>query len=46
VVEANQSLLDAQNSLINEQVNYEIERLQLLRDLGILFIDETGMGKQ
>jgi outer membrane protein TolC len=45
VVEANQSLLDAQNALIDEQVNYEIERLQLLRDLGILFIDEQGMWK-
>jgi len=45
VVEANQSLLDAQNALIDEQVNYEIARLQLLRDLGILFIDETGMWK-
>jgi outer membrane protein TolC len=46
VVEANQSLLDAQNALIDEQVNYEIERLQLLRDLGILFIDDTGMWKE
>lgn len=46
VVEANQSLLDAQNALIDEQVNYEIARLQLLRDLGILFIDETGMWKR
>lgn len=46
VVEANQSLLDAQNALIDEQVNYEIARLQLLRDLGILFVDETGMWKR
>ena len=45
VVEANQALLDAQNALIDEQVAYEIARLQLLRDLGILFIDETGMWK-
>jgi outer membrane protein TolC len=45
VVEARQSLLDAQNALIDEQVNYEIERLQLLRDLGILFIDDSGMWK-
>ena len=43
VVEARQSLLDAQNSLIEEQVNYEIARLQLLRDLGVLFIDEKGI---
>ncbi len=43
VVEAQQSLLDARNALIGEQVNYEIARLGLLRDLGILFIDERGM---
>ena len=46
VVEANQSLLDAQNALIDEQVNYEIARLELLRDLGILFVGEDGMWKQ
>ena len=38
-----QSLLEAQNSLVREQVSYEIERLNLLRDMGILFIDERGM---
>jgi outer membrane protein TolC len=46
VVEATQSLLDAENRLIDEQVSYEIARLQLLRNLGILFIDETGMWKE
>jgi outer membrane protein TolC len=46
VVEANQSLLDAKNALIDEQVGYEIARLQLLRDLGILFVDENGMWKR
>lgn len=46
VVEANQSLLDAQNALIDEQVRYEIARLTLLRDLGILFVDEDGMWKR
>ncbi len=46
VVEANQSLLDAQNALIDEQVSYEIARLQLLRDLGILFVGEDGMWKR
>ncbi len=45
VVEANLSLLDAQNTLIDEKVNYEISRLQLLRNLGILFIDDKGMWK-
>lgn len=46
VVEAQESLTDARNSLIQEQVNYEIARLQLLRDLGILFIDDKGMWMQ
>ena len=46
VVEAQQSLLDAQNALIREQVAYESARLGLLRDLGILFIDEKGMWKE
>jgi len=43
VFEAQQSLLDARNAQIQEQVNYEIARLGLIRDLGILFIDENGM---
>jgi len=46
VVEARESLLAAQNDLINEQVNYEISRLRLLRNLGILFVDQTGMWQQ
>jgi outer membrane protein TolC len=46
VVEANQALLDAENALIDEQVNYEIARLRLLRDLGILFVDDSGMWKR
>jgi outer membrane protein TolC len=43
LVEAQISLLVARNSLINEKVDYEITRLDLLNDLGILFIDEKGM---
>ncbi len=43
VVEAQEALLEARNSLIEEQVGYELARLELLRDLGILFIDEKGM---
>ncbi len=43
VVEAQQALLEAQNSLVGEQVAYELARLGLLRDLGILFIDARGM---
>lgn len=46
VVEAQQSLLDAKNSLIREQVSYEIARLGLLRDLGVLFIDANGAWKE
>ncbi|MBK7645074.1 MAG: TolC family protein [Planctomycetes bacterium] len=46
VVEAQQALLDAQNSLIREKVAYEIARLGLLKDLGLLFIDEKGMWKE
>ena len=46
VVDAQQSLLDARNSLIREQVGYEIARLGLLRDLGVLFIDENGVFKE
>ncbi|MFT7480434.1 MAG: outer membrane protein TolC [Gammaproteobacteria bacterium] len=43
VVEASESLLEARNSLITEKVSYEIARLRLLRQLGILFVDERGM---
>jgi outer membrane protein TolC len=46
VSEAEESLLGAQNSLIQSKVDYEIQRLQLLSDLGILFIDEQGMFKE
>ena len=46
VTEAKEALLEAQNRLINERVNYEISRLGLLRDLGILFIDEKGVFKE
>ncbi|MHC4944112.1 MAG: TolC family protein [Planctomycetota bacterium] len=43
LVEAQISLLVARNNLINEKVDYEITRLDLLNNLGILFIDEKGM---
>ncbi len=46
VVEAQSSLLDARNGYISELVNYEISRLQLLRDLGILFSNENGYWKE
>jgi len=43
LVEAKQDLLEAKNRLIREKVSYEITRLRLLKDLGILFIDDSGM---
>ena len=45
VVDAQESLLAARNTLVSEKVRYEIARLRLLRDLGILFIDDKGMWK-
>jgi outer membrane protein TolC len=43
VVDAQQALTAARNGKIREQVNYEISRLRLLQDLGILFVDSKGM---
>ena len=43
IVEAQQALTGARNDLIQERVNYEISRLRLLRNLGILFIRKDGM---
>ena len=42
LLEARQSLVDAQNQLISLKVSHFIGRLQLLRSLGVLFIDEQG----
>ncbi|MBK7875858.1 MAG: TolC family protein [Planctomycetes bacterium] len=46
LVEAQEALLEARNALIQEKVAYEIARLGLLKDLGLLFIDEKGMWKE
>jgi outer membrane protein TolC len=46
VVEAKEQQLAAENALIQNQVDYEIARLRLLRDLGILFIDENGLFRE
>ncbi|MFG0328887.1 MAG: TolC family protein [Phycisphaerales bacterium] len=43
LLDARQGLTDAQNALINLKVQHFIARLQLRRDLGILFINERGM---
>lgn len=39
------SVLDAQNSLISNWVNYEQNRLNIYRDMGIMEIDENGIWK-
>ena len=43
VVEANQSLLDAQNALIRLKVQHFVARLNLLKDMGLFFVDDRGM---
>lgn len=39
------SVLEAQNSLISNWVNYEQNRLNIYRDMGIMEIDENGIWK-
>lgn len=46
VGDAQRALTQAKNGKIREQVNYEIARLQLLKDLGILFVDSKGMWRE
>ncbi|MFT4541712.1 MAG: outer membrane protein TolC [Planctomycetota bacterium] len=46
VSDAQRALTSAKNGKIREQVNYEIARLRLLQDLGILFVDSQGMWKE
>ncbi|MGE3172222.1 MAG: TolC family protein [Planctomycetota bacterium] len=43
LLEARNALFAAQNALIQLQVQHFIARLQLLRDLGLLFVDDDGM---
>ncbi|MCH8804563.1 MAG: TolC family protein [Planctomycetes bacterium] len=43
LLEARQGLTNAQNALIDLKVDHFIARLQLRRDLGVLFIDTKGM---
>ena len=43
LLDARQSLLDAQNALIDLLARHFIARLTLLRNLGVLFIDQDGM---
>lgn len=46
LIDARQSLIDAQNQLIDLKASHFIARLRLLRNLGILFIDEDGMWRE
>lgn len=46
VTDAQNSLTDAQDRLVNEKVNVETARVQLLRNLGVLVIDENGRWKE
>jgi outer membrane protein TolC len=43
LLEARQALVNARNALIRLQVDHFIARLQLLRDMGIFFVDDQGM---
>lgn len=43
LLEAQESLLSAQNSLTNAIVNYRIAELELQRDMGVLVINEKGL---
>lgn len=42
LLEARQALTDAQNALIRLKVEHFIARLQLLKDMGIFFVDDQG----
>jgi outer membrane protein TolC len=42
LTEARQNLLSAENSLIDTVVAYEVSRLNLLREMGTLVVDEEG----
>lgn len=42
LTDAQNSLVDAQDRLVREQVNVELARVQLLRDLGVLRLAEDG----
>ena len=43
VLEAQEALLGAQNSLTGAQVGYRVATLEMQRDLGVLEVDETGL---
>ncbi len=43
VVEAQSAKLSAENALIRAILDYDLARLQLKKDIGILFVDKDGM---
>ena len=43
---AQNAVLRANNSYIRDLVSYEVARIQLLRDVGIFFLDDHGMWRQ
>ncbi|MEQ8850352.1 MAG: TolC family protein [Phycisphaerales bacterium] len=46
VLEAQDSLLGAQNALTAALVNYRVSELELQRDLGVLTVDDTGLWQE
>jgi len=46
VTDAQNAVLRAHNSYIRDLVSYEVARIQLLRDVGILFLDTHGMWRE
>ncbi|MGQ0551798.1 MAG: TolC family protein [Planctomycetota bacterium] len=46
LLDARQSLVDAQNALIDLKASHYTSRLRLLRDLGLLFVSAEGMWRQ
>ncbi|MCR9243787.1 MAG: TolC family protein [bacterium] len=43
LLEARQALVNAKNSLIQLKVDHFIARLSLLRDMGVFYVDDTGL---
>lgn len=46
LTDAQNNLVDAQDRLVRERVNVELARVQLLRDLGVLTLEEDGTWKR
>ena len=46
LLEAQDALLQAQNSLTSARVNYRIAELEIQRDMGVLVITETGLWQE